>query len=69
VIRTVNHHFLACWKELDPLGAKNRGLLSLMRRHRHNLTIPQQERLALYLRERPALQAIYQFKQRLCYAL
>jgi len=36
VIRTINHHFLACWKELDPAGAKNRGLLSLMRRHRHN---------------------------------
>jgi transposase len=34
VIRIVNHHFLACWKELDPDGARNRGLLSLMRRHR-----------------------------------
>ena len=34
VIRTVNHHFLACWKELDPVAAKNRGLLSLIRRHR-----------------------------------
>ena len=69
VIRTVNHHFLACWKEIDPLGAKNRGLLSLMRRHRHNLTVPQQERLAAYLRERPALETIYSFKQRLCSAL
>lgn len=39
VIRIVNHHFLACWKDLDPIGAKNRGLLSLMRRHRHNLTM------------------------------
>jgi transposase len=28
VIRTVNHHFLACWKEIDPTGAKNRGLVS-----------------------------------------
>ncbi len=37
VIRLINHHFLACWKELDPVGSKNRGLLSLMRRHRHNL--------------------------------
>jgi transposase len=66
VVRTVNHHFLACWKELDPTGAKNRGLLSLMRRHRHNLSIEQQERLAEYLRQRPALEAIYRFKQRLC---
>jgi transposase len=37
VIRPINHHFLACWREIDPTGAKNRGLLSLMRRHRHNL--------------------------------
>ncbi len=69
VIRTVNHHFLACWKELDPVGAKNRGLLSLMRRHRHNLTPEQHARLALYLSQRPALQAIYRFKQRITYLL
>lgn len=29
VIRMVNHHFLACWKEIDPAGAKNRGGWSL----------------------------------------
>lgn len=69
VIRTVNHHFLACWKEIDPLGARHRGLLSLMRRHRHNLSIPQHERLSAYLREHPALEAIYRFKQRLTYLL
>jgi transposase len=69
VIRTVNHHFLACWKELDPVGAKNRGLLSLMRRHRHNLEPDQHARLDLYLKERPAIQAIYRFKQRLTYLL
>jgi transposase len=33
VIRIVNHHFLSCWKEIDPVGSQNRGLLSLMRRH------------------------------------
>jgi transposase len=69
VIRTVTHHFLACWKDLDPVGSKNRGLLSLMRRHRHHLTLPQHDRLAAYLREKPALEAIYCFKQRLCYSL
>ena len=37
VIRIINHHFLACWKEIDAVGSKNRGLLSLLRRHRHNL--------------------------------
>ena len=32
VIRWVNHQFLAAWKQLDPMGRKNRGLLSLMRK-------------------------------------
>jgi transposase len=31
VIRLVNHHFLACWREIDPTGSKNRGVISLMR--------------------------------------
>ncbi len=34
VIRLVLQQFLACWKTLDPVGAKNRALLSLLRRHR-----------------------------------
>ena len=69
VIRLINHHFLACWREIDPLGSRNRGLISLMRRHRHNLTPEQQLRLMAYLAERPALELIYRFKQRLCYLL
>lgn len=69
VIRLINQHFLACWKQLDPVGAKHRGLLSLIRRHRHNLSLPQHERLSAYLRLHPALEAIYSFKQRLCYLL
>jgi transposase len=69
VIRLVNHHFLACWRDIDPTGSKNRGLLSLMRRHRHNLKPEQQLRLMAYLAEHPALNVIYRFKQRLCYLL
>jgi len=69
VIRLINHHFLACWREIDPVGAKNRGLMSLMRRHRHNLKPEQQTRLLAYLAEHPALKEIYRFKQRLCYLL
>jgi len=69
VIRLINHHFLACWREIDPAGSKNRGLISLMRRHRHNLKPEQQLRLQAYLAERPALELIYRFKQRLCYLL
>ena len=67
VIRLVNHHFLACWKQIDPLGARNRGLVSLMRRHRSNLRSgEQEERLSRYLAASPALERIYEFKQELC---
>ena len=66
VIRLINHHFLACWRDIDPVGSKHRGLISLMRRHRHNLKPDQRVRLMAYLAERPALERIYGFKQRLC---
>lgn len=69
VIRLVNQHFLNCWREIDPTGAKNRGLLSLMRRHRHHLNPDQELRLAAYFDRHPALGEIYRFKQRLCYLL
>lgn len=69
VIRLINHHFLACWREINPAGSKNRGLLSLMRRHRHHLKPEQKVRLLAYLAEHPALNVIYRFKQRLCYLL
>lgn len=69
VIRLINHHFLACWRELDRVGSRNRGLLSLMRRHRHNLRAQQHSRLTAYLESFPALHVIYRFKQRLCYLL
>ncbi len=69
VIRVVNHHFLACWRELDPAASRNRGLLSLMRRHRHRLSPPQQDRLDQYLAQHPVLHLIYRFKQRLCHLL
>jgi transposase len=69
VIRLVNQQFLACWRDLDPVGAKHRGLLSLMRRHRHNLKPEQHLRLTRYLATHPALELIYRFKQKLCYLL
>ncbi len=69
VIRMVNHHFLACWKQIHPEGARHRGLVSLMRRHRHHLSPEQQARLSAYLSEHPTLKPIYDFKQRLAYLL
>ncbi len=69
VIRLVNLHFLACWREIDPSGAKHRGLLSLMRRHRHHLKPEQKLKLKAYFEQFPVLGEIYRFKQRLCYLL
>jgi transposase len=69
VIRLVNQHYLTCWRELDPVASKSRGLLSLMRRHRHNLKPEQRVKLQQYLNGYPALDPIYRFKQRLCYLL
>lgn len=69
VIRLINHHFLNCWREIDPVGAKHRGLLSLMRRHRHKLKPEQRRKLEAYWEQFPILREIYRFKQRLCYLL
>ena len=66
VIRLINHHFLGVWASIDPVGRKNRGLLSLMRRHRKNLKPEQILKLSGYFKEHPEIKAIYDFKQRLC---
>ncbi len=66
VMRLVNHHFLAAWRELDPTQSKNRGLRSLIRRHEENLKPEQKEKLKVYLAEIPVLETIYTFKQKLC---
>jgi Transposase and inactivated derivatives len=65
VIRLVNQHFLKLWQQHDPDGRKNRGLLSLMRRHRWKLTAMQKETLHRYLAQMPVLQALYFAKQQL----
>jgi transposase len=65
VIRLVNHQFLMVWRQLDAVGSKNRGLVSLMRRHENRLSQDQRQRLQAYLQTHPALAAVYAFKQRL----
>jgi len=65
VVRLINHHFLKVWREHDPEGGKNRGLLSLMRRHPWKLSDEQHGRLMNYLSQYPVLQALYVAKQRL----
>ena len=67
VIRLVNHHFLTCWKQIDPVGGKSRGLLSLMRRHPENLKSPEQvAKLDDYLTQNPVIKVLYEFKQEIC---
>jgi len=65
VIRLVNHHFLKVWQSIDPEGRKNRGLLSLMRRHEATLGPDQKRSLFRYFERAPALRVIWEFKQRL----
>lgn len=62
VVRWVNHQFLRTWSDIDPIGRKNRGLLSLVRRHPWNLSPDHKIRLDRYLNELPALRSIYEFK-------
>ena len=65
VVRLVNQHFLKLWSQHDPEGRKNRGLLSLMRRHHWKLAEPQKARLHAYLAQYPVLQSLYFAKQQL----
>ncbi len=63
VVRLLNHHFLKVWGALDPEGRKNRGLLSLLRRHECNLKPEQVPKLQKYFDEVPGLEPLYRFKQ------
>lgn len=63
VVRLLNHHFLKVWGMLDPEGRKNRGLISLMRRHECNLKPEQLPKLQAYFGEIAGLEPLYRFKQ------
>ncbi|AYR19303.1 transposase [Alcaligenes faecalis] len=65
VVRLVNQHFLRLWQQYGPEGRKNRGLLSLMRRHHWRLSAVQKENLHQYLAHEPVLRALYFAKQQL----
>lgn len=69
VVRLVNQHFLKVWQQVHPEGRKNRGLLSLMRRHQWRLSDEQQTNLNTYLSGYPVLQALYETKQALMHYL
>ena len=63
----INQHFLKVWQQHDPpVGRKNRGLISLMRRHQWHLNDDQHANLMHYLAGYPVLQQLYVAKQRWC---
>jgi transposase len=59
VIRIVNHRFVKTWAELDDMGSKHRGLISLMRRHPERMRDDQRINLHKYLNEIPGLMNLY----------
>lgn len=65
VVRLINHQFLKTWNQFDPIGRKNRGLLSLMRRHESNLSDEQRVKLERYFIQFPHMKTIWEFKQKL----
>lgn len=62
-VRMVNYHFVKTWAELDPVGRKHRGLVSLIRRHPDHFKPGQQERLNEYLNQIPGLMPVYRIWQ------
>ncbi len=65
VVRLVGQHFLACWKQLDANGARNRALGSLLRRHRRRLQPEQRTKLQQYFAQHPEVEAVWRFKEKL----
>lgn len=63
VIRLVNQQFVKTWGELDGVGRKSRGLLSLIRRHPDNFKPGQQEKLFKYLDGIPGMRILYEVWQ------
>lgn len=62
VIRLLILRFNEVWKQLDPIGRQNLGLVSLFRRKAKNLRPEQAIKLRRYLNSKPGLAAIYDFR-------
>lgn len=65
VIRLMQHLCLKTYQEVDPAMKYQRGLLSALRTKPTNLSVKQLIKRNEYLKQQPAIDAIYQFKQRL----
>ncbi len=65
VVRLIGFQFLKAWKQFDPVGRQNRGLLSLMRRHEDKLSEDQKIKLGKYFEQFPILKILWKFKHEL----
>jgi len=63
-VRLVGQCLMEAWKQLEPVGRKHRGLVSLMRRRPDKLEPDQQLRLRAYFVEQPMVGAVYDQLQR-----
>lgn len=65
VIRLMLHQCIQTYQEIDPKMKNQRGLLAALRTNPDNLTAERLKRRDEYLKQHPAIQAIYQFKRKL----
>ena len=65
VIRLVQYHFQSLWRELDPESKHNRGLISLWRRNRKNMSKEQKLNFRKYLQSIPGLEQVDKVQQAL----
>jgi transposase len=69
VIRLINRYFSKAYKQIEPSIMKARGMRMLLRYHEWNLEKKKPDKIdeiKKYLKEHPALLALYDFKQKLC---
>jgi len=65
VIRLMLHQCMQTYQEVDPKIRYQRGLLSVLRTNPDNLSAKRLHRRDEYLKQHPAIEAIYEFKRRL----
>lgn len=65
VIRLMQHQCMMTYRELSSQVKSNRGILALLRTRPDNLTPQKKVKRDAFLAENPAIDAVYQFQQRL----
>ena len=65
VVRALYRAFMKVWREIDLDMSYNRGLLTLVRKASHRLTLEQKDKLERYLKSNPVLEILYQKREQL----